>query len=73
MTLTSESIEAILGPVDEALVSDILATGADASELAEAWAWINSEEALVSAGKSFPSGRVAALIEILSADDGEDE
>lgn len=72
MTLTSENIAAILGPVDETLIAEILATGATAAELAEAWAWINSEDALVEAGKGFPSGTVAELVELLSVEDDEE-
>lgn len=32
-----ENITAILGPVDEALINQIIQTGASADELAQAW------------------------------------
>lgn len=68
-----EEITAILGPADEALVAAISQTGASAGELAEAWAWLNADEALVNEGRSLPSGRVADLVGILEAADLTDE
>lgn len=68
-----EEITAILGPVDEALIAEINQTGASAGELAEAWAWLNADEALVNNGRSSPSGRVADLIALLEVADPNDE
>ncbi|WP_245309815.1 hypothetical protein [Rhizobium sp. R339] len=36
MTMTSEDVIAILGPDDETLIADVVATGGDQAELAEA-------------------------------------
>lgn len=72
MSMTSENVTAVLGPVDRMLIAEIIATGATPAELAEAWAWINSEEALVSAGRTRPSGRVAQLVDLLAPDDDDD-
>ncbi|MFB9947913.1 hypothetical protein ACFFP0_03585 [Rhizobium puerariae] len=74
MSMTSEDVIAVLGPVDDVLVADVIATGATAGELAEAWAWINSEEALIGEGRRLPTGKVAELVDLLSADqDGWEE
>lgn len=68
MTLTSHDVTAVLGPVDEALLAEIVATGATPTELSEAWAWVNSDEALIGEGRHLPAGTVAALVDLLSAD-----
>jgi hypothetical protein len=69
MTMTSQDVIAVLGPVDRALIAEIVATGAEAGELAEAWAWVNSDEALIGEGRRLPKGRVAELVDLLSAED----
>ncbi|MEJ5902432.1 hypothetical protein [Ochrobactrum teleogrylli] len=68
-----KEITAILGPTDEALAAAINATGASSAELAQAWAWINADEALVNDGRSLPSGIIADLIDILEAANVSDE
>ena len=69
--LTYSDVKDVLGPVDDSLAAELAATGATRDELAEAWAWVNSDEALISEGRHLPTGRVAALADILSP--GEDE
>jgi hypothetical protein len=39
--------------------------GATPEELAEAQAWVTSDEALINAGKPLPTGRSARLVDIL--------
>ncbi|MQX25765.1 hypothetical protein GHJ84_33670, partial [Sinorhizobium meliloti] len=56
MGLKHSDITAILGPVDETLMAELLATGATASELAEAIAWVNNDEALIGEGRHLPAG-----------------
>ncbi|WBV44886.1 hypothetical protein [Pseudoroseomonas cervicalis] len=73
MSLTSKDIAAILGPVDEALLAEILRSGASREELAEAWAWTQNDEALVNAGRPLPSGRVAQLMELIAPPPEEDD
>jgi hypothetical protein len=68
MTIAKSDVRALLGPIDEALVTDIIATGATPEELAQAWAWLNSDEALVNEGRPMPSGKVAELLEILASE-----
>ncbi|MCJ9670501.1 MULTISPECIES: hypothetical protein [unclassified Neorhizobium] len=71
MDLSSENVIAVLGPVDETLVADILATGASVRDLAEAWAWVNADEALMNEGRKLPTGKVAELVDLLEIDDEE--
>jgi hypothetical protein len=63
--LTRNEVIAVLGPVDDDLIVEIVGTGATQAELAEAYAWLRSDEALVNEGRPLPSGRVDALVEIL--------
>jgi hypothetical protein len=65
MPLTASDVEAVLGPTDESLVAQIIATGATAADLAEAWAWINNDEALINEGRPLPTGKVAELCALL--------
>ncbi|MGB8278849.1 MAG: hypothetical protein WCF20_13085 [Methylovirgula sp.] len=71
MALTHEDVTSVLGPVDETLAAELLATGASLMELEQAWAWLNSDEALINEYQPLPSGRVAQLIDILSPPDDE--
>lgn len=71
MPMTSDDVIAILGPSDETLIADIIASGATRAELAEAFAWANNDEALMGEGRSLPTGTVVLLIDLL--DIGEDE
>ncbi|WP_117192290.1 hypothetical protein [Rhizobium terrae] len=71
MPMTSDDVIAILGPVDEILVADVIATGATQTELAEAFAWVSNDEALIGEGRHLPAGRVAALVDLLTADEEE--
>lgn len=71
MTMTARDITAIIGPADEDLLSEIMLTGATPEELAQAWAWVNSDDVLIDAGRPLPAGKVAELIDLL--DDGDDD
>ena len=71
MTLTHEDMASVLGPVDDTLKAELMATGATLAELEQAWAWISSDEALINEYKPLPTGRVAQLIEILAPPDDE--
>ena len=66
-SLTREEILAALGPVDDILVSDILATGASDQEFLQARSWLANDEAPINAGEPLASGRVAQLMEILES------
>jgi hypothetical protein len=71
MQITREEISSVLGPADEMLVADIMATGASVEELRQAWAWLNGDEALMSEGRPLPGTRVALLIDLLDTEDEE--
>ena len=73
MTMTARDITAIIGPADEHLLSEIMLTGATAGELAQAWAWVNSDDALVNEGRPLPTGKVAELIDLLEDMDEDPE
>ncbi len=67
--LSRTSITAVLGPVGEDIAAQVAGTGASERELAEAKAWLDNDEALHDALRTFPKGRVAELVELLSAYD----
>lgn len=71
--LTREEVESVVGPADEVMIAEVIATQATIEELSQAWAWSNSEEAMINAGRPPPSGRTAELIELLMARDDEAE
>lgn len=71
--MKAEEITAILGPVDESLIAEIHQTGATGEELAEAWAWVNADEALLNEGRPHPIGRVAELVDLLEAIEADAE
>lgn len=73
MTLTREEILSVLGPADDSMIADLIATGASFGESREAWAWLQNDEALMGEGRPLPGSRVAALIDILDQDDLEEE
>ena len=65
--LTSDDVRAVLGPVEDELVAEIIATGASRDELMEAHAWLTNDEAPMNTGRPLASGRVGRLIDILDA------
>lgn len=64
-TLTKEGVHRILGPVDDAFLAELAATGASEEELAEAHAWVMSDDALVNDFRPLPTGKVAELADLL--------
>lgn len=62
-SLTREDVLSVIGPVDEVMIAEIVATQATLEELSRAWAWVNSDEALMNEGRPLPSGRTAELVE----------
>lgn len=73
MALTRDDVLSVIGPTDEILVTEIIATEATIEELAQAWAWMNNDEALINEGRALPSGRTAELVELLTPQDDEEE
>ncbi len=70
-TMTREDVRAVLGPVEDSLIVQILGTDASPEELAEAYAWITNDEAPINAGRPLAAGRVNLLIDILEAAEEE--
>lgn len=65
--MSPDEIAAILGPVDPVLIAEIAKTGATQEELAQAWIWINADEALINEGRPLPSGRTHCMIRASSS------
>ena len=57
--LTRDDIVGILKPAEDTVVVQILTTGATKKEFAEAYAWMQNDEALMNAGRSLPSAGLA--------------
>ena len=68
--LTRDGVERILGPVDNAFLAELAATGADERQLAEAHAWVVNDEVLVNDFRPMPTGKVAELVELLYRQSG---
>jgi hypothetical protein len=64
--VTRDDIARAVGPVDDVSIAEIIGTGATVDELTEAQAWIINDEPFMNAGKPLPSGRVGALVQILT-------
>ena len=73
MGLTRDDVLSVIGPADEILVTEIIATEVTTEELAQAWAWVNNDEALINEGRALPSGRTAELVELLTPQSDEEE
>ena len=71
--LTRKDVTTMLGELDDDVVAEIIATGATPEELAQAHAWLANDEPLISAGRPLPSGRVARLVDIVTAITEEEE
>jgi folylpolyglutamate synthase/dihydropteroate synthase len=65
--VTRKDVTAMLGELDDVVVTEIIATGTTAEELAQAHAWLANDEPLMNAGRPLPSGRVARVVEIVAA------
>jgi hypothetical protein len=72
-SLSREDVLSVVGPADETLITEIIATEATLEELTQACPWVNNDEALSNDGRPLPSGRTADLVELLTPHDDEDE
>src|SRR4051812_39375833 len=72
-SLTKNDIVAMLGEADDDLIVQLIGTGATQAELAEAYAWLRSDEALVNEGRPLPCGQVGTLVEILQTAEETEE
>jgi len=71
--VTRKDVTAMLGELDDDDVTEIIAIGTTAEELAEAHAWLANDEPLMNAGRPLPRGRVARLLDIAAAITEEEE
>ena len=71
--LTREDVVSVVGPVDETVIADVIAIQGTLGELTEAWAWATNDEALINEGRPLPTGRTAALVDVLRSDDEDEE
>ena len=71
--VTKEDVTDAFKGLDDVTVSEIIATGATVSELAEAKAWLVNDEPLLSAGRPLATGRVRELIDILAEFDPDED
>lgn len=67
MSLSRNAVAEILGPVDDTLAVDLIATGATRRELAAAKHWLDNDEVAPGGSGRFPDARVSQLVEILRA------
>ncbi|GJE32935.1 hypothetical protein [Methylobacterium oxalidis] len=65
--VTRAEAAAVLGNVDEQVLVDVIATGATKAEVAEAFAWVENDEAMLNEGRAMPGGRAAQVVVILQA------
>ena len=70
---TGIEVRRILGPVDDELVMSILATGATAEEVVEAYEWFGGSDRMGTDLDRTRRGRVGAVCEILARDYEEAE
>ena len=71
--LTKETVERVLGPVDDELAAELVMSGANEEELREACSWITNDEALINELGSPPSGRAGELVDILTSYEEDSE
>jgi hypothetical protein len=73
--LTRDDVIKAVGAVDDVTIAQIIGINATADELAEAQAWIVSDDPLLNASRQLATGRVRELVDILAElepDDDED-
>ena len=66
-----DEIRKIVGDVDDAVVTNIMRTGATAGEVLEAFLWTTSDEELGNEVERLPHGTVGADVEILTSQQPE--
>jgi hypothetical protein len=71
--VTRDDVTSVLGRVDDAVIAEIIGTGATTEELAEAKAWIVNDEPLMNEGRPLATGRVRELINLLAELEPDDE
>jgi len=62
---TAQEIVQTLGPLDDDVVIEIIATGATAAEVLEAFTWVNADDQIGTETEHGPRGVVNLVCEIL--------
>ncbi|MGB8276180.1 MAG: hypothetical protein WCF16_13025 [Alphaproteobacteria bacterium] len=71
--LNRDDVIGIVGPLDDFRIARIIATGASAAELTEAFEWLSEDDVMGPKLRRPLSGRVGELYDILTADQPEPE
>lgn len=66
---SATEIVAIVGPLDDALLVEILTTGASAAEVLEAYTWASADDQIGTELERGPHGAVAQVYEILKREE----
>jgi hypothetical protein len=69
---TAAEIVKIVGPLDDAVVLEILDTGATAAEVLEAFTWANADDQIGTELGHGPHGTVVRVYEILRREEPEE-
>lgn len=66
---TRQEIIDIVGPLDDAVVLEILRSGATAAEVLEAFTWVNANDQVGTETEHGPRGAVLRICEILEREE----
>jgi hypothetical protein len=69
---TAGDIVGILGPVEDAVMVEILEAGATAAEVLEAFTWVNADDQIGTELERGPRGAVLRVYEILRREEPEE-
>ncbi len=69
---TSAEIVDILGPVEDALLLEILETGATAGEVLEAFTWANADDEIGTELERGPRAAITRVYEILKREESDE-
>jgi hypothetical protein len=64
--VSAQDIQQIVGPLDDAVVAAIIATGASVGDVREAFAWLTTNDSLAQELKHPCQGRAAIVCDILA-------
>jgi len=70
---TLSEIAAIVGPLAEAVLLEILRTGATAAEVIEAFTWVNADDPIATETEHGPRGAVLRVCEILERENPDSD
>jgi 3-deoxy-D-manno-octulosonate 8-phosphate phosphatase KdsC-like HAD superfamily phosphatase len=71
--LTAAQIVDIVGPLDDAVLLEILQSGATAAEVLEAFTWVNANDQIATETEHGPRGAVLRVCEILARQEPESD